>query len=295
MTDDNLAKTIGWIVILMVVVAAIGFGVVGFVLLFSDDGATVTEQPHIPQTQDLTSSDRSVTQPIPTTTPVRPEHDLQKSERDSPIYINYDADAAEEAVMDVCSEYKDSLVYIQGETDCNDMAIYLWNMLQKKGVKTLLVIGTPDGGHTPFADCDHAWLACDTPDGYIHIEPTVPMVIYGNCVYTFRTSEEIDEMMEELEEWNKSEKDSIRERVREELRREHPHLTFTEEEIEMACEKALEKVLSSEEDREMLANVRSGARYIKRERPGDYSDFDYRQGYYYAKPSDMRKDIGERW
>jgi len=261
-----------------VVVAAIGFGVVGFVLLFSDDGATVTEQPHIPQTQRPSSSDRSATQPIPTTTPVRPEHDLQKSERDSPIYINYDADAAEEAVMDVCSEYKDSLVYIEGETDCNDMAIYLWNMLQKRGVKTLLVLGTLDGGPTPFADCNHAWLACDTPDGYMYIEPTVPMVIYGNCVYTFRTQDEIDTYMESWEE------ESYREN-----RDDYPYLS--DEEFDTIWK----SVTNSEEDQERRSKLRSSARYIRCERPGDYSDFDYRQGYYYAKPSDLRKDIGERW
>jgi hypothetical protein len=276
MTDDNLAKTIGWIVILMVVIVVIGFGVVGFVLLFSGDDATVTEQPH------PSSSDRSATQPIPTTTPVRPEYNLQKSERDTPIYINYNVDVTVEAIREVCSEYKDSLVYMQGETDCNDMAVYLWNMLQKKGVKTLLVIGTSDGEHTPFADCDHAWLACDTPDGYIYIEPTVPMVICSNCVYTFRTSEEVDEyMIKTLEE---SKQDLIRD-----IREEYPHLT--EEEIETTYE----ILLSSEKGQARLVALRSSARYIIRERPGDYSDFDYRQGYYYAKPSDMRKDIGERW
>lgn len=282
MTDDSLAKTIGWIVILIVVVVAIGFGFVGFVLLFSGDDTTVTEQPHPPRTQHPSSSDRSATQPIPTTTPVHPECDLRGSELDSPIYINYNADVTEEAIADVCSEYKDSLVYMQGETDCNDMAVYLWNMLQKRGVKTLLVIGTPDGEYTPFADCDHAWLVCKTPDGAICIEPTVPMVICSSCVYTFRTSEEVDEyMVKALEE---SKQDSIRD-----IREECPYLT--EEEIETAHE----KVLSSEEGRAMLAALRSSARYIIRERPGDHSDFDYRQGYYYAKPSDLRKDIGERW
>ena len=262
MTADSSLKTIGWIVVLMVVIVVIvviGFGVVGFALLFSGDDVTVTETTHI-----------------------RPEYNLQKSERDTPTYINYNVDAAEEAIMDVCSEYKDSLVYMRGETDCNDMAIYLWNMLQKEGVKTLLVIGTPDGGHTPFAACDHAWLSCNTPDGYIYIEPTVPMVIYSNYVYTFRTSEEVDEyMIKTLEE---SKQDLIRY-----IREEYPHLT--EEEIETTYE----ILSSSEKGQARLVALRSSARYIIRERPGDYSDFDYRQGYYYAKPSDLRKDIGERW
>ena len=279
MTADNLAKTIGWIVILMVVLAVIGFGVVGFVFLFSDDDATVTEQPHIPQTQRPSSSDRSATQPIPTTTPVRPEYNLRGSELDSPTYINYNVDVTYvEAIMDVCSEYKDSLVYIQGETDCNDMAVYLWNMLQKSGVKTLLVIGTPDGEYTPFADCDHAWLVCKAPDATICIEPTVPMVICSSCVYTFRTQDEIDAYMERFDE------ESYRE-----IRDDYPYLSDEE------FDEIWRSSISSEEYREMRSKFRSGLRYIQSERPGDYSDFDYRQGYYYAKPSDLRKDIGERW
>lgn len=276
MTDDGLATTIGWIVLLIVV---IGFGMFGFfALVFSGDDATVTEQPHRTQTQYPSSSDRSATQPIPTTTPVRPEYNLRGSELDSPTYINYNADATEEAIIDVCSEYKDSLVYMRGETDCNDMAVYLWNMLQKRGVKTLLVIGTPDGEYTPFDECDHAWLACDTPDGYIHIEPTVPMVIYGNCVYTFRTQDEIDAYMESWEE------ESYRKN-----RDDYPYLSDGE------FDTIWRSVTNSEEDQERRNELISGLRNIQSERPSDYSDFDYRQGYYYAKPSDMRKDIGARW
>jgi hypothetical protein len=208
---------------------------------------------------------------ITPTTPIHPEHNLQKSERDGPMCVNYNEDATEEAIMNVCSEYKDSLVYIKGETDCNDMAIYLWNMLQKEGVKTLLVIGTPDGEHTPFAACDHAWLACNTPDGYIYIEPTVPMVIYSNCVYTFRTSDEIDKYLE-----------NTAKRIMDERMRQDPSLTLEDYETYI-------KMLKNDEE------MRSKSRYDKQHRPGDYSDFDYRQGYYYAKPSDLRKDIGERW
>jgi hypothetical protein len=101
MTADSFLKTIGWIVVLMVVIVVIGFGVVGFALLFSGDDVTVTETTHI-----------------------RPEYNLQKSERDTPTYINYNVDAAEEAIMDVCSEYKDSLVYMRGETDCTRWRAY---------------------------------------------------------------------------------------------------------------------------------------------------------------------------
>ena len=41
----------------------------------------------------------------------------------------------------------------------------------------------------------------------------------------------------------------------------------------------------------MNALARSHARYDPHDHLGDYSDFDYRQGYYYAKPSDLMKDL----
>ena len=154
-------------------------------------------------------------------------------------------------------------------------------MLQKKGVKTLVVIGTPDGEHTPFADCDHVWLACNTPDGLICIEPTVPMVIYSNYVYTFRTSEEVDESIENdvflqstIKQWERD-KEWWRE-----LSKEY-NIDYKSDEYELFQEE--------------LATIRSNRRIISSKRPGDYSDFDYRQGYYYAKPSDLRKDVGNRW
>jgi hypothetical protein len=151
---------------------------------------------------------------------------------------------------------------MQGETDCSDMAVYLWNMLQKKGVKTLLVIGTPDGEHTPFADCDHVWLACNTPDGLIGIEPTVPMVIYSNYVYTFRTSEEVDECIEnDLFLQNIIENQERNEESRRELF-EKCNIDYNSDRYELFQEE--------------LATIRSNRRIISRERPGDYSDFDYR-------------------
>jgi hypothetical protein len=205
-------------------------------------------------------------------------HNLQGDEHDSPIYTNYNVDAMKESIIDACSEYKGSLTYMRGETDCNDMAVYLWNQLQQRGVKTLMVIGTPDGEYTPFANCDHAWLACNTPDGFMFIDPTVPMIIYNNTVYTFRTPGEVDTYMQELDEsLYRSRRDD--------------YSYMSDEEFDTFW-----RLVSSDENvQEANALARSHARYDPHDRPGDYSDFDYRQGYYYAKPSDMRKDLGDRW
>ena len=104
------------------------------------------------------------------------------------------------------------------------------------------------------------------------------MVIYSNCVYTFRTRDEIDAYMENWEE------ESYR-------KNRDKYINWSDEEFD----RVWRSVTNSEEDRERISNIRSRARYIRSERPGDYSDFDYRQGYYYEKPSDLRKDIGDRW
>ena len=106
----------------------------------------------------------------------------------------------------------------------------------------------------------------------------MPTVIYSNCVYTFRTQDEIDAYMESWEE------ESYREN-----RDDYPYLS------DEKFDEIWRSVTTSEEGQELRSKLRAGARHIRRERPDDYSDFDYRQGYYYAKPSDMRKDIGERW
>jgi hypothetical protein len=47
----------------------------------------------------------------------------------------------EKKVKDISQQYFKTHTYITGQTDCNDMAIDIWNMLQ-----------------TAFSQCNHAWL-----------------------------------------------------------------------------------------------------------------------------------------
>ncbi len=76
--------------------------------------------------------------------------------------------------------YGDTHTYIQGETDCNDMAVDTWNMLLTEDIKSVIVVGNKDMEDETFGDCDHAWLYVFDADGMvIYLEPTTGEVFYG--------------------------------------------------------------------------------------------------------------------
>ena len=70
--------------------------------------------------------------------------------------------------------------YLQGQTDCNDMAVDLWNMLLTVDIKSVIVVGNKDKQSEEFDECDHAWLYVFDAEGkVIYLEPTTGVVIYG--------------------------------------------------------------------------------------------------------------------
>ena len=194
---------------------------------------TPTSQPpqivYVKETPKPTPKPISTPKPRPTskslsisTSNTGPLHAIISGGLDDPMYVNYNDDVDKD-IKEVCLEFSQYMpTYMEGETDCDDMAVYLWNKLQEKGVKTLLVVGRVGDKNPPFNECDHAWLVCQSPSGSIAIEPTIPAMIYNNGYLIFRNSKS----------------------------------SFTED-------------------------------------PTMYDK--YRYGVYYAKPSDMRADLGDRW
>ena len=76
--------------------------------------------------------------------------------------------------------YNRTHTYIEGETDCNDMAVDLWNMLLTEEIKSVIVIGNLDKVGETFTESNHAWLYVFNADGkVIYLEPTTGEVIYG--------------------------------------------------------------------------------------------------------------------
>ena len=224
---------------------------------------TPTSQP--PQIVYVKETPKPTPKPISTpksisTSNTGPLHAIQ-GEIDDPVYMNYNDDV-EGDINDVCYEFLQYMpTYMEGETDCDDMAVYLWNKLQEKGVKTLLVVGSDDGKNTPFNECDHAWLQCRTPTGGITIEPTIPAVIFSNGYRTFSTPAEIDAFVANY--------------LRENL----------------SC--SPREVVDAMNDEEKMKEVHETLKSTFIEDP-TMSD-KYRYGFVYTKPSDMRADIGDRW
>lgn len=78
------------------------------------------------------------------------------------------------------TSYYATHTYIQGETDCNNMAVDLWNMLLTEDIKSVIVVGNKDITNETFDECDHAWLYVFDGEGrVIYMEPTTGEVIYG--------------------------------------------------------------------------------------------------------------------
>lgn len=70
--------------------------------------------------------------------------------------------------------------YIVGETDCNDMAVDIWNMLLTESIKSVIVIGNWEKVGEKLEECNHAWLYVFNAEGkIIYLEPTLGKVIYG--------------------------------------------------------------------------------------------------------------------
>ena len=85
------------------------------------------------------------------------------------------------STLEGIGESYDSIhTYIEGEFDCNDMAIELWNILLAENIKSVIVIGDRDKADETFEECNHAWLyVFDATGSVIYMEPTNGQVIYG--------------------------------------------------------------------------------------------------------------------
>lgn len=117
--------------------------------------------------------------------PANPTHNLSVSEvRSNPAYWNMawgkDYHALQQTVLDANNAYFSIHTYIEGETDCNDMACDIWNILHARGVTSIIVIGNLNLGNELFVDCDHAWLLIVDSQGYgFALEPTNGQLYFG--------------------------------------------------------------------------------------------------------------------
>lgn len=107
-----------------------------------------------------------------------PKHNVKLEEiRSNPDYWNtawIGADyELQKKTKEINAKYFQTHTYIEGETDCNDMAIDIWNMLLTEGISSVIVIGNLDRTAETFAECNHAWLLIFNKDGSAFaLEPT---------------------------------------------------------------------------------------------------------------------------
>ena len=73
-------------------------------------------------------------------------------------YRVYGPNGLFETVERINWQYHLTHTYIEGETDCNDMAIDVWNMLLNVGITSILVFGNLDLTWERFNQCNHTWL-----------------------------------------------------------------------------------------------------------------------------------------
>jgi len=83
-------------------------------------------------------------------------------------------------IEEIARTYHRTHTFIEGETDCNDIAVSLWNMLLTANIKSVIVVGNLEMVGETFEESNHAWLYVFNAQGkVIYLEPTTGEVFYG--------------------------------------------------------------------------------------------------------------------
>lgn len=83
-------------------------------------------------------------------------------------------------IEDVARTWHETHTFIEGETDCNDIAVSLWNMLLTQGIKSVIVLGNLEMVGETFEEANHTWLFVFNARGeVIYLEPTTGEVFFG--------------------------------------------------------------------------------------------------------------------
>lgn len=139
--------------------------------------SSVTDQLNAANTQ-VSSLEQENADLKATITPNKPIHNLSPEDITvSSTYWNLawvgkDAQL-QQTVRDVNTAYYQWHTYIANETDCNDMAVDIWDMLRKKGVISIIATGNLKLDNETFSQCNHAWLIILNSSGKTFaLEPT---------------------------------------------------------------------------------------------------------------------------
>ncbi|MCL0092644.1 hypothetical protein M1N92_03140 [Dehalococcoidia bacterium] len=83
-------------------------------------------------------------------------------------------------IEEIARTWHETHTFIEGEMDCNDIAVSLHNMLLTAGIKSVLVLGNLEMVGETFEEANHTWLYVFNARGeVIYLEPTTGEVFYG--------------------------------------------------------------------------------------------------------------------
>jgi hypothetical protein len=168
-------KSAFYFTLIFLVLAAIGF--IAFYIQASDIRDSLANQLASANTR-ISSLEQENANLQETIRPTEPMHNLSSEEFNiSSTYWNLawegrDAEL-QRTVKETNAAYYEWHTYIANETDCNDMAVDIWDMLRRKGIISLIAEGNLEIENETFSQCNHAWLVILNSSGAaFSLEPT---------------------------------------------------------------------------------------------------------------------------
>jgi hypothetical protein len=79
-------------------------------------------------------------------------------------WLGYSSELYDEIIA-LTTSYFQTHKYVFGESDCNDMAVDVWQKLVDKEIISLIVVGNLEKSYETFLECNHAWLLVYSSEG----------------------------------------------------------------------------------------------------------------------------------
>lgn len=166
-------KTAFYFTLIVLVVVVIGF--VAFYSVASSTRDRLTDELASANAK-VFSLEQEISSLNDIISPTEPTHNLSSEEFNvSSTYWNLGWEDAklQQTVREVNTAYYEWHAYIANQTDCNDMAVDIWDMLRRKGIISLIATGNLELENETFDQCNHAWLVIFNSSGKAFaLEPT---------------------------------------------------------------------------------------------------------------------------
>jgi hypothetical protein len=202
--EDIIMKSAFYFMLIVMVLVAIGF--VAFYIQSSDKvtkledqlASAVSQVTSIAEERDSANAealDLTVQLSVleqenaglqETIKPTKPTHNISPGDLTDYWNIAYDDAMLQQMAREVNSAYHEWHYYIAGETDCNDMAVDIWDMLRKKCIISLIAYGNIDMDDESWAKCNHVWIVILSSSGKTFaLEPTNGQLYFkGDAIAT---------------------------------------------------------------------------------------------------------------